>query len=444
MASHNTPQERPTVLRPVPGGQFPSAPQQPPRPRGDAPALSAGISEATWNTGSIDRTGLNPLETAASTLLSVLARLHQTATHSDPDSLRQRLSEEVKAFERKASAARVKPEDVFVARYALCSALDDAVLNRDWGIRSNWSQQPLLYIFHKEKKGRGKVFRTIDKLLQDSQRYRHLLELIYICLAFGYQGSNLAEDQLANDSQLYREKIYREIRPGSTTALSPNWKGISERSNPLVRYVPLWVVGALAALLLVGIYTALTIRINQLSDPVFADLHRIGVQNSSRIPVQPDTPSAPAPDQIQLKQLLAEDISNQMITLNEQDFSTVIVSTIPQGGLFKSGSAQIRAEHGALIQRIGDALAQLPGKILVVGHTDDIPPRPGFPSNQALSLSRAKSVEKMLRERTASPERYYPAEGHGKEEPLFPNDSAANRARNRRIEITLHHYAAPQ
>lgn len=203
-------------------------------------------------------------------------------------------------------------------------------------------------------------------------------------------------------------------------------------------------MGALAALLLIGFYSALSIHINHLSDPVFADLYRIKAEDSVGFNKELQPHSSPVPDQVKLRQLLAEDLAKETITLNEQDFSSVIVSNIPDGGLFKSGSARIRSAHHGLIERIGDALAKLPGKILVVGHTDNIPPRPGFPSNQALSLDRAKAVEKILRQKTAAPERYFPTEGRGEEEPLLPNDSVANRARNRRVEITLHHYAPPQ
>jgi type VI secretion system protein ImpK len=83
-------------------------------------------------------------------------------------------------------------------------------------------------------------------------------------------------------------------------------------------------------------------------------------------------------------------------------------------------------------------LKSVPGKVIVVGHTDNT--RPGlsarFPSNYELSKARASAVRDLLAERAGPPERYT-IEGRGDSTPLVPNDSAANRARNRRVEITL-------
>jgi type VI secretion system protein ImpK len=90
------------------------------------------------------------------------------------------------------------------------------------------------------------------------------------------------------------------------------------------------------------------------------------------------------------------------------------------------------------LQRIGDALKTVPGKVIVVGHTDNI--KPGlsarFPSNFDLSKGRAGSVRELLAER-AGPLDRYTVEGRGDSEPLVANDSIANRARNRRVDIIV-------
>jgi type VI secretion system protein ImpK len=90
-----------------------------------------------------------------------------------------------------------------------------------------------------------------------------------------------------------------------------------------------------------------------------------------------------------------------------------------------------------LIQRIGDALKDVPGNVVVAGHTDNqrlLSAR--FPSNWHLSQARADVVKDMLAARTGSPGRFV-AEGRGDTEPIAPNDSPANRAKNRRVDITI-------
>ena len=59
-----------------------------------------------------------------------------------------------------------------------------------------------------------------------------------------------------------------------------------------------------------------------------------------------------------------------------------------------------------------------------------------FPSNWHLSEARATSVRALL-QRDGVPAERLQARGKGEAEPVAPNDSAANRARNRRVEIEL-------
>ncbi len=77
------------------------------------------------------------------------------------------------------------------------------------------------------------------------------------------------------------------------------------------------------------------------------------------------------------------------------------------------------------------------GKILVVGYSDNVPIRSArFASNYELSLERARSVQKMLQGSLSQPGRVK-AEGRGEINPVAPNTTPENRARNRRVEITL-------
>ena len=59
-----------------------------------------------------------------------------------------------------------------------------------------------------------------------------------------------------------------------------------------------------------------------------------------------------------------------------------------------------------------------------------------FPSNWHLSRERAQAVRSALIQQGVRAERLR-AEGRADAEPLVPNDSAAARSRNRRIEIEL-------
>ncbi|HYE38466.1 MAG TPA: type VI secretion system protein TssL, long form, partial [Ramlibacter sp.] len=113
------------------------------------------------------------------------------------------------------------------------------------------------------------------------------------------------------------------------------------------------------------------------------------------------------------------------------------IVTIRGDGLFDPGSATLAAEREPLMLRIADAVNSVQGRVLITGHTDNVPIRSArFPSNWHLSQDRAKSVAELLGRKITQPSRLL-AEGRAESEPVAPNDSPANRARNRRVEITV-------
>ena len=114
--------------------------------------------------------------------------------------------------------------------------------------------------------------------------------------------------------------------------------------------------------------------------------------------------------------------------------STIVIRS---DRFFASGSARLEAEVEPVLLRIAQALERVPGTILVTGHTDEVPIRTArFPSNWELSTERAAAVVKLIAGKLSDASRLR-AEGVADSAPVAPNDSAANRARNRRVVIIL-------
>jgi type VI secretion system protein ImpK len=132
--------------------------------------------------------------------------------------------------------------------------------------------------------------------------------------------------------------------------------------------------------------------------------------------------------------LLKSDIAaGDVQVVDLADRSTV---TVHGDALFDPGSADVSSKAKPLFERIAAALNQVPGQVLVAGHTDSQPIRSlRFPSNWHLSKERAQSVRDLLAA-TVKPSRLT-AEGRADTEPVANNSTAAGRAQNRRVEIVL-------
>jgi chemotaxis protein MotB len=111
---------------------------------------------------------------------------------------------------------------------------------------------------------------------------------------------------------------------------------------------------------------------------------------------------------------------------------------------FSSGSADLLGDFSPVLNKIRDALKQTQGQIFVAGHTDDVPIATSrYRSNWELSAARAVSVvHHLVESHEIDPGRVH-VQGHADTKPLVPNDSPANRALNRRVEIVVIYGGAP-
>jgi chemotaxis protein MotB len=113
---------------------------------------------------------------------------------------------------------------------------------------------------------------------------------------------------------------------------------------------------------------------------------------------------------------------------------------LTQAVLFPSGSAQLGSEGVEVLAKVAHRLLELPHRILVQGHTDDVPIAgrlaERYPSNWELAGARAARVVRLLVERGV-PAARLAAVSLADTQPVAPNDTPEGRAANRRIEIRL-------
>ncbi len=157
-----------TVLRPRPGaGTAQAQADVPAPPRWQSPSRHLrGAAAVCGARGARHRA--EPARAAASPLLLLAGQLRGTLSVPDVGGLRRHALDEIRRFEERARAAGVANEAVLAARYALCAALDEAVLSTPWGAQSEWAQQTLLVALHREAWGGEKFFEMLDRISQRS------------------------------------------------------------------------------------------------------------------------------------------------------------------------------------------------------------------------------------------------------------------------------------
>ena len=417
-----------TQFMPRPGGR---AAPQPAAPAPQPPPLQVPAEPLAPGQG----VGLNPLEQAAGPLLALLTRLRNTIAHSAPASLRAQLLAYLRQFETRAEAAGVVRNEVLLARYALCTALDEAVLSTPWGSASDWSRQSLLITVHNEAWGGEKVFQLMEHCLQSPRERLNLLELLYLCTSLGFEGRYRVMNDGRGQLEALRERTAAAIRSARgerERELSPHWRGVAVSRDRLAQFVPPWVGLAVAVALLLLLF-GLRLKLAADAEPVFRGIHALGeipVQAMDRPVLQPKPVERP-----RLAGFLADDIKAGRVSVEDAVDRSVV--TIRGDELFASASASIKGDFQPLMLRIAEAVAKVKGNVRVTGHSDNQRIATlRFPSNWALSQARAEEVKGILAARTGQPERFS-AQGLSDTEPLASNDTAQGRAKNRRVEITV-------
>ena len=110
--------------------------------------------------------------------------------------------------------------------------------------------------------------------------------------------------------------------------------------------------------------------------------------------------------------------------------------TVARQGVIHFDYAEAKLDKGshATLTKVAEAIARCPEfKVVIEGHTD----ADGAPDrNQRLSDRRARAVLEYLAGKGV-PRVRLEAVGHGQDRNIAPNDTSANKAKNRRIEFNV-------
>jgi type VI secretion system protein ImpK len=148
---------------------------------------------------------------------------------------------------------------------------DEAVMTAPWERKGPWANSSLLSAFHAETKGGETFFALLQRFEQAPARHLPMLELIYLCLALGFEGKYQLERRGTHELEQIRDSLYRQIRQvrGEVSReLSPHWQGLNDQRRGLVRIVPWWLVTLFTLISLGVMYTGFAWVLSEQRDSV--------------------------------------------------------------------------------------------------------------------------------------------------------------------------------
>ena len=139
----------------------------------------------------------------------------------------------------------------------------------------------------------------------------------------------------------------------------------------------------------------------------------------------------------QLRANLQDEIDQGLVTVEQRDGKVFV--NLGAGGAFPSGSADLTPLARGIIDELAAVTVDPTSKVIVSGHTDNVPISFGalYRDNWDLAAARAASVVQEIEASIPAPGREMSAISFGETKPVADNATAEGRERNRRIELEI-------
>lgn len=215
--------------------------------------------------------GLNPFISLAKPIFIHIDKLLHTYDLGDVGNVHALLIEEIDAFTQNAAKQNVENSQVLVARYLLCTFLDELICTTHWGKNNDWARDSLLGHFYRETYGGEKFFQLLTKLLASPANNIHLLEFMYVCISLGFEGKYRIQTRGKMELDAIRENLFKQIKTvqGRQVQTFYTEPKVSSQKHHYVYKAPylVLIIGVIAIVTIV--YASLSISLNDQEKKLF-------------------------------------------------------------------------------------------------------------------------------------------------------------------------------
>lgn len=224
------------------------------------------------------KAGLNPLVDSAASLFSIMGKLKLLKSYRKLGKLHQQLVQEINRFQEAAKTQGYTAEYIAVSRYAFCATLDDIITHCSWGADGQWDNYSLLETVNQEPQQPDRFFMIVDRMSKQPDLYIDVMELMYLCLSFGYKGSYRANEFSHYQLEQIINALYKRIRAyrgDFSKMLSP----FSIKAAPIAtpaKKASIGIVALVTLSIILSVFAGLGILLNTISNQTYQELTHIG------------------------------------------------------------------------------------------------------------------------------------------------------------------------
>ncbi len=227
---------------------------------------------------------LAPMYWACADLLAFSPQLALGDNLPSPDALRGTARGMFAEMARRAQESNIPPEDIRDAQYAIVALFDEQILRARWSGSAEWNAQPLQFQYFQENKAGEGFFRRLEALRNEPHR-AHVLQIYFLCLAMGFQGSLglMGGDGLAATIERTAASLDRFVPASDPT--SPHGEPPDLGRNLLSADKPLIRIGigilALALVVYLVMMAAIHFRASSAAGPMKSYASGTGAQSTT-------------------------------------------------------------------------------------------------------------------------------------------------------------------
>ncbi len=204
---------------------------------------------------------VDDITTLCTDIFLIIIRMRESEDLGEPAALRKLIIHYLGLFKNNCKAINISSSMINDAIYALVALLDETVMSVPGKCRDYWVTNPIQLELFGDNLAGQKFFDKLSKLMKDPARMKDVLEIFYLCLSLGFEGkyklSNATERDKIIDALA---RILLKTGKRAVSGLSPHGRrrvsrSLAKRSQK--RLIPIWVVGTIVGILVIGLWGAM-------------------------------------------------------------------------------------------------------------------------------------------------------------------------------------------